>query len=81
MRIRHFGSLANKAKKQKLPQCRKAMELCSDVSKSEKNSPQQLMLELTGIDITLCQDCKKGTLRMVEKLPKQPDVCLFDPFN
>ena len=39
------------------------------------------MLELTGIDITLCPVCKKGTLMMIEKLPQKPDVCLFDLFN
>ena len=81
MRIRHFGFLANRAKKQKLTQCRQAMGLSSDLPIVENKSPQQLMLELTGIDITRCPVCKKGTLRVIEKLPKQPDVSLFDLFN
>lgn len=81
MRIRHFGFLANRAKKEKLPLCRHALGICSDLPELENKSPQQLMLELVGIDITLCPACKKGTLRVIEKLPKQPDVCLFDLFN
>jgi len=81
MRIRHFGFLANRAKKQKLAQCRQLMGLSPELEKLENKSPQELMLELTGIDITLCPACKNGTLKVIEKLPKQADVCLFDLFN
>ena len=81
MRIRHFGFLANRAKKQKLSRCRQLMGLPPELAELENKSIQDLMLELTGIDITLCPACKKGTLRMMKKLPKQPDVFLFDLFN
>ena len=57
------------------------MGLSPELVELENKSIQELMLELTGIDITVCPTCKKGTLRVIEKLPKQPDVCLFDMFN
>ena len=81
MRIRHFGFMANRVKKQKLPKCRNAMGICSDLPEIENKSIQDLMLDLTGIDITACPACRKGTLRVIEKLQKQLDVCLFDLFN
>jgi len=52
MRIRHFGFLANRAKKQKLARCRQLMGLSPKLAELENKSPQELMLELTGIDIT-----------------------------
>ena len=57
------------------------MGLSPELAELENKSPQQMMLELTGIDITVCPACKKGTLRMMEKLPEQLNVCLFDLFN
>jgi hypothetical protein len=37
---------------------------------TEKNS-QELMLELTGIDISLCPCCKTGSMVVVEEIPAQ----------
>jgi hypothetical protein len=69
VRIRHYGFLANRSRKQNLQLCR---EFLGDLKQQpvgttqfretpEKNH-QQLMLELTGIDITLCPCCKKGSM-------------------
>jgi hypothetical protein len=33
-------------------------------------SLDEMMLKLTGIDITLCPCCKKGTMRVVTEIPK-----------
>ena len=76
-----FRFSGQSAKKQKLAQRRQLLGIAPQLAELENKSPQELMLELTGIDITLCPACKKGTLRMMKKLPKQPDVCLFDLFN
>ena len=70
MRIRHFGFLANRAKKRALPQCRKLLGLNPALPEIPKKSPQDLMLELTGIDISRCPRCKQGTMVIVAELPK-----------
>jgi predicted Zn-ribbon and HTH transcriptional regulator len=70
MRIRHFGFLANRAKKHALPQCRKLLGLSSALPKLAKKSAQDLLLELTGIDLSRCPRCQKGTLIVIGELPK-----------
>ncbi|MFQ5804694.1 MAG: IS91 family transposase [Candidatus Methylomirabilales bacterium] len=70
MRMRHFGFLANRSKKQNLAQCRNLLGLSPALPEIPKNSPQDLMLELTGIDLTRCPSCKKGTMVLVAELPK-----------
>src|SRR3990170_4780855 len=67
MRIRHFGFLANRSKKQNLSRCRELLGLNPALPEIPKKSPQQLMLELTGIDISRC---KKETLRIVADLQR-----------
>lgn len=70
MRIRHFGLLANRAKKHALPQCRKLLGLNPSLPEIPKKSTQDLLRELTGIDLTRCPACKKGTMVIVAELPK-----------
>ena len=70
MRIRHFGFLANRAKKHALPPCRKLLGLSSALPKLAKKSAQDLLLELTGIDLSRCPRCQKGTLIVIGELPK-----------
>ena len=73
MRIRHFGFLANRAKKQNLAQCRKLLGLSPALPEIPNSSPQDLMLELTGIDLTRCPSCKRGTMLIVAKLLPRRD--------
>ena len=70
MRIRHFGFLANRAKKHALPQCRKLLGLSSALPELPKKSAHDLLLELTGIDLSRCPRCQKGTLIVIGELPK-----------
>jgi predicted Zn-ribbon and HTH transcriptional regulator len=70
MRIRHFGFLANRAKKHALPQCRKLLGLSSALPKLAKKSAHDLLLELTGIDFSRCPRCQTGTLIVIGQLPK-----------
>ena len=70
MRIRHFGLLANRTKKHSLPQCRKLLGLNPLLPEIPQQSIQELMRELTGIDISRCPACKKGTMLVVAELPK-----------
>jgi len=69
MRIRDFGFLANRAKKHSLPQCRKLLGLNPALPQIPKKSPQDLLVKLTGIDLSRCPSCKHGTMIVVGDLP------------
>ena len=70
MRVRHFGFLANRAKKHALPQCRKLLGLNPALPTIPDRSGRDLLLELTGIDSSRCPACKQGTMVIVAELPK-----------
>ena len=72
MRIRHFGFLANRSKKHALPQCRKLLGLHPALPEIPKRSAHDLLLELTGIDLSRCPRCQKGTMIVVAELPALP---------
>jgi hypothetical protein len=67
VRIRHYGFLANRNRKDNLAKIRRLFRLCLQAKQSA--SLQHMMLQLTGIDITLCPCCKKGKMRLVALLP------------
>ena len=75
MRIRHFGFLANRTKKHALPQCRKLLGLNPALPKIPNKSAHDLMLELTGINLSRCPCCKQGAMVIVAELPK---LCPWD---
>jgi predicted Zn-ribbon and HTH transcriptional regulator len=78
MRIRHFGFLANHSKKL-LSRCRQLLGLIPDLPAITRKSTQELMLQLTGIDITRCPRCKVGTLAFLARLPAcRPDPAGWD---
>ena len=68
MRVRHFGFLANRSKSL-LSKCRQLLDLGPTVPKLPSKSVHELMLQLTGIDITRCPLCQKGTLVFLANLP------------
>jgi hypothetical protein len=70
MRIRHFGFLANRAKKQTLPQCRKLLGLNPALPEIPQRSALELMRELAGIDLSRCPCCQKGTMIAAGELPR-----------
>ena len=69
MRIRHFGFLANRSKKHALSQCRKLLGLKPVLPEIPQRSAQDLLLELTGLDLSRCPRCQKGTMIVVAELP------------
>src|SRR5437773_12492106 len=69
MRIRHFGFLANRSRKQKLHRCRVLLGLEQQPSPTAKTSARQLMLETTGVDLSGCPACRLGTLVILAQLP------------
>ena len=70
MRIRHFGFLANRTKKHALPQCRKLLGLNPALPQIPKRSAQELLHEITGVDLSRCPRCQKGTMIVVAELPR-----------
>ena len=71
MRIRHFGFLANRRKSKDLSRCRQFLGLSPQVPEPSKKTNQELMLELTGIDVNRCPCCKKGTMKLIVGIPQQ----------
>jgi hypothetical protein len=69
MRVRHFGFLANRSKKQTLPRCRALLGSQPPVSPSAPLPAKDLLLKLTGVDLSRCPCCHKGTLIAVVDLP------------
>ena len=78
MRIRHFGFLANRVKKRALPQCRKLLGLSPALPEMPKRSAQDLLRELTGIDLSRCPSCKLGTMIIVGELTRQASSSRWD---
>jgi hypothetical protein len=78
MRIRHFGFLANRTKKHSLPQCRKLLGLHPALPEIPKRSAQDLLRELTGIDLSRCPSCKLGTMIVVGELPPRANSPRWD---
>jgi hypothetical protein len=68
VRVRHFGFLANRSKGL-LAKCRQLLALDPALPKLPAKSVYELMLQLTGIDITRCPLCQKGTLVFLAELP------------
>jgi hypothetical protein len=68
MRIRYYGFLANRAKKDRLAECRAQLQ-ASAPEPVEPKSVTEWMFELTGTDITRCPHC--GARLETEELPRQ----------
>jgi hypothetical protein len=78
MRIRHFGFLANRSKKQTLAQCRKLLKLNPALPQIPKQSAIDLLRELTGIDLSRCPSCHHGTMIVVAELPRTKSSSQWD---
>lgn len=70
MKIRYFGFLAHKNKKQAIPILRKLINPDAKLPEKNKQTIQEMMLRLTGTDITCCPKCMKGKMTRIKKLPK-----------
>ena len=78
MRIRHFGFLANRSKKQALSQCRKLLDLDPAWPQSPILSAKDLLLKITGGDLSRCPCCHEGTMIVVGDLPPSPSLPRWD---
>jgi hypothetical protein len=64
VRIRHFGLLANRKRKDTLTSCRKILGEEKTVTKQDtrKETWQEQLLRICGLDVTLCPICQKGRM-------------------
>lgn len=67
MKIRHYGILSNRYKSRNLKKCRELLGIEPGEShqKKKKETWEDLLYRITGIDPRLCPHCKKG--RMLQK--------------
>lgn len=78
MRIRHYGFLANRCKKDNLRKCRELMVVSPEQDEVVEKTVRELMLQLTGKDIYKCPFCNKGTMRKVSPIPKRTGQNPYD---
>jgi len=70
MKIRYFGFLAHTNKKRAIPLLRKLIGGNAQLPEKTNETIEEMMLRLTGTDITCCPECGKGRMRLVKKLAK-----------
>jgi len=70
VRIRHFGLLANRNRKEAITLCREILGAEKTITKDndKKETWQEQLLRITGIDVNTCPVCKKGRMCRVELL-------------
>jgi hypothetical protein len=78
MRIRHFGFLANRSKKQALAQCRKLLDLDPVLPQSPILSAKDLLVKITGVDLSRCPCCHEGTMIVVGDLVPSSSLPRWD---
>jgi hypothetical protein len=69
VKIRHYGFLANRDRSQHLKIIRQSMGL-ADPQKTADLPLEELMLQLTGVDITVCPCCHKGKMKPFLEIPR-----------
>lgn len=73
MKIRYFGFLANTNKKQTIPLIRRLINSKAELPEKTNETIEEMMLRLTGTDITCCPECGKGKMRRIKKFPTQSE--------
>jgi hypothetical protein len=71
VKIRYFGFLSHKNKKQAITLIRKLINPDVQIPEKIKETIFEMMLRLTGTDITCCPKCGKGKMMVIRKLPSQ----------
>ena len=69
VRIRHFGLLGNRRRKDNIALCRRLLKVDMTMSKVKKEETwQEQLLRICGVDVTSCPVCKKGKMFTVDIL-------------
>ena len=70
MKIRYFGFLSHKNKKQAVALIRKLIDPEMKLPEKLKETILEMMLRLTGTDISCCPECRKGKMKIIRKLKR-----------
>lgn len=70
MKIRYFGFLSNKNKGEAIELIRRLIDSDTKWPEKVKENVIEMLLRLTGEDITCCPVCKKGKMRTIQRLPE-----------
>ena len=73
-KIRYFGFLAHTNKKKDIALIRKLIDADATLPEKINETISEMMLRLTGIDISCCPKCKEGKMIRIKKLPIQDDL-------
>ena len=70
VRIRHFGLLANRRRKDNIASCRECLGSGKTITKEKirQETWQEQLLRICGIDVTTCPVCQKGRMFRVALL-------------
>ncbi|MBW1815175.1 MAG: IS91 family transposase [Deltaproteobacteria bacterium] len=77
VKIRHYGFLANRNRRKNLAKIRQLHAL-PQIGKAAEKSVEEMMLSLTGADISLCPCCGKGKMQVIREIPKYTGICAKD---
>jgi len=69
MKIRYFGFLAHTNKRKSIPLLRQLIGSSAELPEKIEETVQEMMLRLTGEDISTCPECKKGKMIIIKELP------------
>jgi len=70
MKIRYYGFLGHANKKTAIPLIWKLIDPDAEIAEKVVETVQEIMLRVSGIDISLCQECGKGKMVCVGALSK-----------
>lgn len=77
-RIRYYGFLANRYRKEKLERCRRLLGMPTPVALSPAPGTEKDYREryevLTGVSLHQCPHCKQGRMLVIEILPRSPGL-------
>ena len=69
MKIRYYGFLAHANKKESIPLLRQLINPEAEFVEKLMETVEEMMLRLTGVDLSLCPECGKGKMVHIEDLP------------
>ena len=68
VRIRHFGLLANRNRKDNIASCHEMLGAEKGTKEKKRETWQEQLLRICGIDVTVCPVCQKGRMHTIERL-------------
>jgi hypothetical protein len=70
VKIRHYGLLANRCRREKIERAKKLLKVETTAASREQKAEtwQERLLRMTGFDVTRCPNCKERSMRTVETI-------------